>query len=118
MIWLTGSSGLLGREVVRLARAEGRSLLGPGHRVDVTDRGAVLEFAREHRPRWILGCAAYTQVDAAEGDEAAAMRVNADGPAYLADAAGEVGALLIHVSTDYVFDGRKAQPYKEDDVPA
>ena len=118
MIWLTGSTGLLGREVARLAAAAGRPLVGPERRVDVTDPQAVRSFARAHRPHCILNCAAHTRVDAAEGDEAAAMRVNADGPAYLAEAAGEVGAVLIHVSTDYVFDGRKAQPYTEDDVPA
>ncbi|MGE0193939.1 MAG: dTDP-4-dehydrorhamnose reductase [Planctomycetota bacterium] len=118
MIWLTGSSGLLGREVVGLAAARGLPLLGPGQRVDVTDREAVLRFAGTHRPRWILNGAAYTDVDGAEREAIKATHVNAEAPAHLAEAAGEVGAVLVHVSTDYVFDGQKKAPYTEDDAPA
>ncbi|MEZ6008556.1 MAG: dTDP-4-dehydrorhamnose reductase [Planctomycetota bacterium] len=118
MIWLTGSSGLLGREVLRLADACGRPLVGRERRVDIGDRQAVLAMARRHQPVCIVNCAAYTRVDAAETDEATAMRVNALGPMHLAEAALETGAVLVHVSTDYVFDGSREHPYTEEDPPA
>lgn len=82
--------------------------------VDVTAREPVLDFARRTRPACIVNAAAFTRVDDAEVEEAAATRVNADGPENLARAALELGVPLLHVSTDYVFDGAASAPYRED----
>ncbi len=85
--------------------------------VDLGDRGRVLAFAEHSRPALIINAAAYTAVDKAESESELAYRVNRDGAAHLAEAAKHVGARLIHVSTDYMFDGRKSTPYLPDDEP-
>ena len=82
--------------------------------LDITDAAAVSSFVRDHAIDIIVNCAAYTNVDKAEDDEQAAERLNADAVRNLAAAAKEAGARLIHVSTDYVFDGTACTPYKED----
>ncbi len=84
---------------------------------DLTDRERVLRILGEQRPEIILNCAAYTDVDGCETNEELATRVNGHGPGHLAEAARETGAALVHISTDYVFDGRKETPYTEDDSP-
>ena len=81
----------------------------------VEDARAVERVVQRERPDWIINCAGYTQVDRAESEPDAAQRVNAVGPANLARAAQEAGARLLHISTDYVFDGRATRPYREDD---
>jgi len=82
--------------------------------VDIGDRQRVLEFAERERPSLILNAAAYTRVDDAETHEADAARVNTLGPEHLGQAAAAIGARVVHVSTDYVFDGRATAPYRED----
>lgn len=82
--------------------------------LDVTDPAAVRTQLSEARPDIVINAAAYTAVDAAETDEAAAYAANAQGPAWLAACTAETGARFIHVSTDYVFDGHATQPYPED----
>ncbi len=84
--------------------------------LDMTDSLSVHRVLGELGPDVIINCAAYTQVDKAEADEGTAMLVNGDGPGYLADVAKEVDAVLVHISTDYVFDGTKSTPYLEADV--
>jgi dTDP-4-dehydrorhamnose reductase len=116
-ILLTGAGGQVGWEIARRAapgsiRAHDRSGL------DVTDARAVAAAVRAATPKVVINAAAYTAVDKAESDAAAAFAVNRDGPAHLAAVCAEIGAVLIHLSTDYVFDGAKAGPYVEDDVPA
>src|SRR5207249_11131858 len=81
----------------------------------VEDARAVAEAVRRERPDWIINCAGYTQVDRAESEPDAAQRVNAVGPANLARAARDMSARLLHISSDYVFDGRARRPYREDD---
>ncbi len=81
----------------------------------VEDARAVERVVQRERPDWIINCAGYTQVDRAESEPDVAQRVNAVGPANLARAAREAGARLLHISTDYVFDGRATRPYREDD---
>jgi dTDP-4-dehydrorhamnose reductase len=85
---------------------------------DITDPAAVRDTLGRLRPGLVVNCAAYTQVDRAESDTAAAFAVNADGAGHVARAAAAVGCALIHVSTDYVFDGGLRRPYQEDDAPA
>jgi dTDP-4-dehydrorhamnose reductase len=82
------------------------------HDLDVTDPAAVEQAVHGHDV--VVNCAAWTDVDGAEADEAAATRVNGDGPRVLADACAAAGAWLVHVSTDYVFDGAATTPYPED----
>lgn len=84
---------------------------------DLTERGQVLEVIGGLRPHFIINCAAYTNVDGSETNEELAVRVNGEGPGHLAAAAKETGAILVHISTDYVFDGRKKEPYIEEDAP-
>lgn len=84
---------------------------------DLTHRDQVLGRMHEIAPAVIVNCAAYTNVDGCETNEETATAVNGLGPGHLAEAAREVGATLVHISTDYVFDGRKGAPYTEEDAP-
>jgi dTDP-4-dehydrorhamnose reductase len=91
---------------------------GVDHRaLDVSDRQAVFAAVERVRPSWIINAAAYNDVDGAEGAPEQAFKINASGPGYLADAAARTGAEMVHISTDYVFDGRKGAPYTESDRP-
>lgn len=85
--------------------------------IDIADLESVAETLDETNPSVVVNCAAYTDVDGCESQTALAMAVNAEGPGNLASACKERGARLIHVSTDFVFDGRKGSPYTEDDEP-
>ena len=118
-IVVTGAHGQLGRRVVALAaeRGDGAEVLAYSSAdLDITDPDAVA--AAVGTGATVINCAAYTAVDAAETDEARAMAVNADGPRNLARTCGRVGARLIHVSTDYVFDGTATEPYEVDSKTA
>jgi len=84
----------------------------------IEDDPAVERAVARERPDWIVNCAGFTQVDRAEAEPEAAQRVNAIGAANLARAARQAGARLLHISTDYVFDGRAHRPYREDDPVA
>lgn len=117
---LCGARGMLGQRLLEALDgqdvvATGRSSEGALRALDITDSGAVSAAAREVRPDWIVNAAAYTAVDKAEEEVEAAFRINAEGPANLARAAAESGARLLHVSTDFVFDGEKDGPYVESD---
>ena len=85
---------------------------------DITDRELALRVLSQLRPDVIINCAAYTNVDGAEAEEHLAMRVNGEGPGNLAHVSRQLGATLVHISTDYVFDGKKGSPYQEDDPVA
>lgn len=103
-IWITGAAGQLGSSLQRRL-GHGEGLYYTDREVDLTDRQTVLDFAAAHRIELIINCAAYTDVERAEEEEAAAYAVNASAAGYLAEAARQQGALLIHISTDYVFMG-------------
>jgi dTDP-4-dehydrorhamnose reductase len=118
MIWVVGARGMLGRDVVRELDALGLAHVDSDLDCDIADAAAVERFAQAQPLDWILNCAAYTAVDAAEDNEAAAEAVNARGSQNLARLATQRGARLIHVSTDYVFDGEASSPYAEDGTPA
>jgi len=116
-ILLTGAAGQLGFELQR-SLAPYRNVVALGRReLDVSDAGAIAETVRSRRPQLIVNAAAYTAVDRAETDAAAAHAVNAIAPAVLAGEARRLGATLIHFSTDYVFDGSAATPYNEQSTP-
>jgi dTDP-4-dehydrorhamnose reductase len=107
---ITGASGMLGRDLQ--AALAGREVTALGRAdLDVTDAAAVAAAVRGHDV--VLNCAAYTKVDDAETHEAEAYAANATGPANLAAACADLGARLVTISTDYVFDGRATTPYAE-----
>lgn len=113
---LIGANGMLARKVAEQASANGYAMTGfdlPDF--DVTNRAQVLATVERFQPAVIINCAAYTNVDGAETEEELAIGVNGLGPGYLAEVAKTVGAVLVHISTDYVFDGRKVSPYLETD---
>jgi dTDP-4-dehydrorhamnose reductase len=115
-VLLTGAGGQLGWDLREALNAH--ELHAFDHQgLDVADREAVLAAAGRIKPEWIINAAAYNEVDGAEEEEARAFAVNGAGPGYLAEAAAQVKARLLQVSTDYVFDGRKGEAYTEDDVP-
>ncbi len=109
---------MLGREVVESARRAAHEVDALDHHsLDITDDVAVRDVLDTHRPDLIVNCAAFTAVDRCEADPDLAFAVNATGPRHLAAGARAVGARLVHVSTDYVFDGTKVGPYTEHDLP-
>lgn len=118
-IWVTGSKGQLGREIFLQKDKLGdcRFLFTDIEELDLTDKDAVVKFAKAENPDWIINCAAYTAVDKAEEEPELAFAINRDIPANLSEAAKLVDATLIHISTDYVFDGSSKKPYTEEDLP-
>jgi dTDP-4-dehydrorhamnose reductase len=115
---VTGAAGMLGHEVVAAAEKLGHEVAAWDlPECDLTDAQATLDAIRRLGPRAVVNCAAYTNVDGAESDEATAERVNADAAGNLARACKAAAARLVHVSTDYVFDGTKREPWIESDAP-
>src|SRR3954468_11090849 len=114
-----GSGGLHGRAVARDAARLGHDVVTLGHQqLDITDADHVARIVGAARARAVINCAAYTDVDGAEAHDGRALRVNGDGPGHVARAAAEAGARVVHVSTDYVFDGSKREPWVESDPVA
>lgn len=114
MIWVIGYKGMLGSEICRQLAENNIQFVRTDIDVDITDFKALLEFARARSVKWIINCAAYTAVDKAESDVELAKKLNEDGPANIARVADMMGARLIHISTDYVFDGTGDSPRTED----
>jgi len=112
-MWLVvGANGQLGRCMTELLESSSTDYVALGHnQLDITDSVPVEKYFEEIRPTIVLNAAAWTAVDDAEGHEVAALRVNAQGPTNLAMSSAQVGARLIHVSTDYVFNGQANIPY-------
>lgn len=116
-ILLLGKDGQVGWQLQRSLAPLGRvTALGRGE-CDLADADALLRTVRALRPAIIVNAAAYTAVDQAEREPELAQRINATAPGILADEARALGALLVHYSTDYVFDGSKAAPWVESDTP-
>jgi len=115
MIWLLGAHGMLGSTVCRKLEQNNISFHATGHEVDITNRNTLELYASRIPGRidWIINCAAYTAVDTAEDNSESARKLNEDGPRNLARLARSIGAKLIHISTDYVFDGTSSVPYTE-----
>lgn len=107
MIWLTGSQGMLGRLVATELSAAGLPFHATDREVDLTDHRALAAGAPPEAPAWVINCAAYTAVDRAESEREAAWALNCDAVAHLARYCSTVGARMVHISTDYVFDGER-----------
>jgi dTDP-4-dehydrorhamnose reductase len=113
---ITGSRGMLGRALRELFERENRPYLAVDlGELDITDAAAVKAYFAKEQPKLVLNCAAYTQVDGAETDEATATLVNGKAVRTLAEACAEHQALLVHYSTDYVFAGDASAPYRVDE---
>lgn len=117
--WLVvGAAGMLGRDLVDVAEAAGHDVVGMDlPQLDITSRESVHEAIAAAKPDVVVNTAAFTAVDAAEDDEARALRVNGEGPRVLAAALERHHARLVQLSTDYVFAGAATTPYPEDAVP-
>lgn len=115
---ITGANGQLGWHLRRSLAPLGSVLAIDVQEVDLTDLNAVSHTVREYAPDVVANAAAYTAVDKAESEPDLAYAINAAAPARIADECARSGALLIHYSTDYVYDGSKTGPYVEDDAPA
>lgn len=116
-ILITGAGGLLGGALAKRLTNEHTLLATDRKSLDVTDRSAVERVVKSFRPDLIINCAAMARVDICEIDTEQARAVNADAAGYLAEAAEVVGAEIMHVSTDYVFDGESDRPYTCEDEP-
>jgi dTDP-4-dehydrorhamnose reductase len=116
-ILLLGASGQLGKELARALAGVGDVRALARSELDLTDAPRIREEIRSLAPGAIVNAAAYTRVDDAESEPALAFAVNAAGPGILAEGASRSGALLVHYSTDFVFDGRSSRPYRESDPP-
>jgi len=116
---VTGAGGMLGRDVMLAAGNAGHDVVGFGHtEFDIADAATVEAKIGAGRPDVVINCAAWTDVDGAEDSEDAAMAPNGIGAGHVAAAAAELGASVVYISSDYVFDGAKGMPYVETDQPA
>jgi dTDP-4-dehydrorhamnose reductase len=116
-ILLTGRNGQVGWELERELPVLGEITATDRGKIDLSNPQSIVQGMRELKPDVILNAAAYTAVDRAEAEAELALRVNGIGPGVLADEASRLGALLVHYSTDYIFDGEKPSPYTETDLP-
>lgn len=117
-ILLTGRTGQVGSELLRLLPEIGDVVAPVRQELDLLNPDSIRRAVREIRPELIINAAAFTAVDAAETQEAEAQAVNANAPGVLAEEAKKIGAAVVHFSTDYVFDGSKRTPYVEADPAA
>lgn len=116
-VLITGAQGQLGQDVVAICSQAGFEVIACSRAdLDITDEAQCLQVVTGHRPDCIIHCAAYTAVDAAESDIDGAFLVNAIGTRNVAMAAEQVGAKLVYISTDYVFNGESGKPYLEYDL--
>lgn len=119
-ILITGANGMLAKEVKDKFKEDNEIISTDVAELDITNENAVFNYINEIKPDYIINCAAYTAVDKAEENYELADKINGDGPTNLAKAAKNVGAKLVHISTDYVFGGDldTSKDYKEDDAKA
>ncbi len=117
-ILITGANGMLAKSVINRIKNGNELILTDVEDLDITNENAVMKYVQEKQPEYIINCAAYTAVDKAEDVYELADKINGDGPGNLAKAAKSIDATLIHISTDYVFDGNLdvSKFYVEDDI--
>ena len=116
-ILLTGRTGQVGWELERALPLLGEVIATDRSRLDLASADAIRKVVRETKPEMIVNAAAYTAVDRAESESQLAMQINGIAPGVLADEASRLGALLVHYSTDYIFDGENRLAYGETDTP-
>lgn len=117
MIWLIGNRGMLGAEVEALLKGQNVPFIATDQEIDIRNPDQLEKFASDIPLSWIINCAAYTAVDQAEDEPDLVFKTNASGPLNIARVAAAKQAKLIHLSTDYVFDGAKEGSYTELDTP-
>ncbi len=114
MIWIIGDQGMLGKELCEVLKESNVPFAGTDKDVSILKPDALKHFAFELKPDWIINCSGYTDVDKAETDKDTAFAINAEGVKNIALAAKELDIPLVHISTDYVFDGTSSIPLSED----
>ena len=116
-ILITGAKGMLAKAVINKLKDENQLICTDSQELDITDKNMVMEYVEKEKPEYIINCAAYTAVDKAEEEEELAEKVNSEGPKNLAIAAYKYNCILVHISTDYVFNGDLDinKTYKEND---
>ena len=117
MIWLIGNSGLLGQEIELMLKEEKLPYIGTASQVNITNLDNLEKFAMDKNIDWIINCAAYTAVDNAEKDSHNAFNLNCHAVMNITQIVKKKDAKIIHISTDYVFDGTKTDKYVEEDIP-
>jgi len=118
MIWLIGNKGMLSNDIEKLLKKRGLTYWASDKEVDISDYKALEKFGKDKKIKWVINCAGYTKVDKAEEEIDETFRINKDGPRNIALFSTKRQIRLIHISTDYVFDGRQeegAVTYEEDD---
>ena len=115
MIWLIGHKGMLGSKVLHYLKKARMPSIQSDIEIDITSAQALSEFVRNKTIDWVINCSAYTAVDQAEDEKDLAYQINAEGVSNIASICKSINAKLIHISTDYVFDGNKTTPYVEND---
>lgn len=117
MIWLIGNKGMLGSDVETSLKEHNREYVASDLDVDITDYDCVEKYCSDKDIEWVINCSAYTNVDKAEDEEGKATLINGVGVKNIAKISKKKNAKLIHISTDYVFDGnKKDKPYTENDI--
>lgn len=116
MIWLIGNKGMLGTELSETLTAQKIPFVGTDREVDITNIDSLKDFVKNsgEKIEFIVNCAAYTNVNKAESDIELCTNLNVEGPKNIGKLAKEIGATVLHISTDYVFDGQATTPYTED----
>ena len=116
-ILVTGEGGQVGEALRQTLAPLGNVVIPTLAELNLTDKDAIRKWMREVRPRWVVNAAAHTAVDKAESEPELAFAINATAPEVLAEEAKKIGAVVVHYSTDYIFDGSKVGPYVESDRP-
>ncbi len=117
-ILVTGNTGQLGSEMVSMLMADGANVTGIDSKaLDFCQPTQVKDWISAFKPDWVINCAAYTNVDLAEQEQEKSFTINCDAARSLAEGVRSCNGRLVHISTDYIFDGRQSHPYSEEDKP-